>query len=144
MGAQRKLPSDSILKNWVEEGLDHKQIQQRIKERFGDDVALSSVSGHLSRMGLTNRIKYSDWIPWPRISLDHNHHYSLNMLRIGARLDRGLQVRDIDRRRFERWKAELDEKNLCVHYVYDSVDGFYYCQRRPRIDKGLIRDPRKP
>ena len=95
------MPSDSILKKWLEEGLDHTEIQQRISDEFHEDVALSSVSGHMSRIGATNRIKYSDWIPWARISLDHNHHYTLNMLRIGARIDRGLDVRDIDKRRFD-------------------------------------------
>jgi len=144
MGARRKMPSDSILEKWVEEGLDHPQIQQRIKDDFGEEVALSSVSGHLSRIGATNRIKYSDWIPWPRISLDHNHHYALNMLRVGARLDRDLPVREVDQRRFERWSRELQDKDLVVHYSYDSVSGFYYVKRRPKKDPTFIRDPRKP
>ena len=138
------MPSDSILEKWVEEGMDHEEIQQKIKIDFHEDVALSSVSGHLSRIGATNRIKYSDWIPWARISLDHNHHYTLNMLRIGARLDRGLQVRGTDKRRFDRWSTELQEKKLVVHYDYDTMEGFFYVKRRPKVDSVYIRNPRKP
>tara|TARA_X000001036_G_scaffold208736_1_gene196268 strand:- start:1568 stop:1984 length:417 start_codon:yes stop_codon:yes gene_type:complete len=138
------MPSDSILEKWVEEGMDHEEIQQKIKIDFHEDVALSSVSGHLSRIGATNRIKYSDWIPWARISLDHNHHYTLNMLRIGARIDRGLQVRGTDKRRFDRWSTELQEKKLVVHYDYDTMEGFFYVKRRPKVDSVYIRNPRKP
>ena len=144
MPARRKMPSDSILEKWVAEGLDHEQIRQRIKEEFNEDVALSSVSGHMSRIGATNRIKYSDWIPWGRISLDHNHNYTLNMLRIGARLDRGKPVRDIDKGRFERWSKELQQKKLVVHYDYDTMEGFFYVKRRPKVDGMYIRNPRKP
>lgn len=135
------MPSDSILEKWVEEGLDHEQIQQRIKDEFQEEVALSTVSGHLSRIGLTDRVKYDDYIPWPRISVDHNHAYQLSMLRIAARLDRGLLVRDVDRRRFEKWAAELRERGVVVHYEYDSPDGFYYVAAREGVDDGLIRKP---
>lgn len=141
MPGRRKMPSDSILEKWVEEGLDHEQIQQRIKDEFHEEVALSTVSGHLSRIGLTNRVKYDDVIPWPRISLDHNHAYQLSQLRTAARLERDLPVRDVDRRRFDRWAAEMKERGLVVHYEYDSPDGFYYVAAREGVDDGLIRKP---
>ena len=32
MPARRKMPSDSILERWIEEGLDDEQIRQRIKK----------------------------------------------------------------------------------------------------------------
>ena len=141
MPAQRKVPSDSILQKWVEEGLDHKQMQQRIKEQFGEDVALSSISGALSRAGLTNRVRYDEFIPWGRIALEHNHSYQLTMLRIAARLHKGLPVRDVDRRRFERWAAELKAKGVVVHYDYDTEEGWFYTPARPGVDTGLIRVP---
>ena len=141
MPGRRKMPSDSILEKWVEEGLDHDQIRQRIKDEFNEEVALSTVSGHLSRIGLTDRVKYDDVIPWPRISIDHNHAYQLTMLRIAARMERGLPVRDVDRRRFERWAAELREQNLVVHYEYNSPDGFYYVAAREGVDDGFVRKP---
>lgn len=141
MPAKRKMPSDSTLEKWLDEGMSHKEIQARIKAETGEDVALSTVSGHLSRIGLANRVRYDDFIPWGRISLDHNHAYQLTMLRIGARLSKSLPVRPLDKNRFEDWAAALKEKNVVVHYEYDSPDGFYYVPARKGVDKGLVREP---
>ncbi len=144
MPAKRKMPSDSILERWVDEGLDHHQIQERIKRETGEDVALSSVSGHLSRIGLTNRVRYDEFIPWGRISVDHNHAFQLTMLRIGARLEAGKEVRPVDLNRYQNWVAHMQEAGAVVHYEYDSPEGFYYVARRPKIDTGLVRVPDKP
>jgi len=141
MPAKRKMPSDSILERWVEEGLNHEQIQERIRREMGEEVALSSVSGHLSRIGLTNRVRYDDFIPWGRISVDHNHAFQLTMLRIGARLEAGKEVRPVDLKRYQNWVAQLKEAGAVVHYEYDSPDGFYYVAARPKIDTGLVRVP---
>lgn len=141
MPAKRKMPSDSTLEKWIAEGLDHKAIQRRIEEQEGIEVALSTISGHLSRIGLTNRVRYDDFIPWGRISVDHNHAYQLTMLRTGARLAKGLPVRPLDRQRFEAWAEQLRENNVVVHYEINSPDGFYYVPARAGIDKGLIRVP---
>lgn len=144
MPAKRKMPSDSILERWVEEGLDHHQIKDRILRETGEEVALSSISGHLSRVGLTNRVRYEEYIPWGRISVDHNHAYQLVMLRIGARIGEGKEVRPVDRTRFENWAAQLKEAGVVVHYQYNSPEGFYYVKARPKIDTGLVRVPDKP
>lgn len=144
MPAKRKMPSDSTLEKWLGEGLDHRGIQRRIFEQDGVEVALSTISGHLSRVGLTNRIRYDEFIPWGRIALDHNHAYQLTMLRTGARLSKGLPVRALDKQRFEDWAAQLKEAGVVVHYEYDSPDGFYYVPARAGIDKGLVREPAVP
>lgn len=142
MAGYRKLPPRQELEKWLDEGLSHADIVQRIKDTTGEEVTLSTVSSGLSRMGLTDRIRYDDFIPWGRISVDHNTAYQLQMLRIGARISKGLEVNDKARARYERWVAELDEKNLCVHYDYDSVDGFMYVARRE--GDGLVRQPDPP
>lgn len=141
MPAQRKMPSDSTLEKWIAEGLDHKQIRDRIRSEDGIDVALSTVSGHLSRVGLTNRVRYDEFIPWGRISIDHNHAYQLTQLRMGARISKGLPVRDGDRKRYEDWAESLKRQGVVVHYEYDSPEGFYYVPARAGIDTGLVRDP---
>lgn len=141
MPAKRKLPSDSTLEKWLDEGLSHEEIQQRILKETGEEVKLSSISSHLSRVGLTNRLRYDDYIPWGKIAVDHNHAYQLVMLRIGARMSKGLPVRDSDRRRFEAWSDQLRSENAVVHYEYSSPEGFYYCKARPGIDTGLVRIP---
>jgi len=135
----RKLPPRQELEKWLDEGLSHAQIVERIKDQTGQTVSLSTVSSGLSRMGLTDRVRYDDFIPWGRISVDHNTAYQLQMLRIGARLDKGLEVDEKTAARYQRWKEELDEKNLCIHYDYGSVDGFFYVARRDC--DGLVRRP---
>jgi hypothetical protein len=139
MPGYRKLPPRQELEKWLDEGLTHAQIVERIKDEYDQDVSLSTVSSGLSRMGLTDRIRYDDFIPWGRISVDHNTAYQLQMLRIGARISKNLSVDDKTRARFQRWKEELDEKNLCVHYDYGSVEGFHYVARRE--GDGLVRLP---
>lgn len=140
MPAKRKMPSDSTLEKWLAEGLDHHAIQRRIFEQDQEQVALSTISGHLSRIGLTNRVRYDDFIPWGRIATDHNHAYQLTMLRIGARLNHDLPVRPLDKARFEDWAEAMKEKGVVVHYERESPDGFYYVAARKGIDVSLVRD----
>ena len=141
MPAKRKLPSESILAGWVDAGLSHQDIVDRIREEFGEEVSRSSVSGALSRAGFTTSRRYTEDIPWSPIAVEHNASYQLTMLRIGARVRAGKQVSVRERERFERWARELREKNLVVHYQYDSTKGFYYVKARPGIDTGLVRIP---
>ena len=71
MPAKRLLPSDSTLIKWQEEGLTHQDIVDRIRERDGIVVGRSTVAVAFSRMGMTNRIRYEDWLPW-HIKSIHN------------------------------------------------------------------------
>ena len=141
MPARRKLPSESILAGWVDAGLSHAEIVDRIREDFGEEVSRSSVSGALSRAGFATSRRYEEEIPWSPISVDHNGAYQLTMLRIGARIRHGKSVTKNERLRFEKWQRELHDKGLVVHYVYSSVPGFFYVKARPGVDTGLVRIP---
>lgn len=138
MGAPRLLPSDSTLEKWQEEGLTHQEMADRVLDWTGVSVSRSSVSAALHRAGLTNRVRYSEVIPWSPIRSDHNHAYALSMLRILARKELGKPVTEDQHDRFESWSKRLDEDNACVAYVYNSDAGFIYVPRRPGID-GLVR-----
>lgn len=140
MPAQRRIPSESQLAKWVKDGLSHNEICDRIEKETGYRPGRSTVSAALSRAGLTNRVRYDDVIPWKRISVDHNTHYALTMLRTAARIKHGLDVNPRDLSRFQAWKERLDEANAVVHYEYNSPEGFYYVPRRKGVDKGLIRE----
>lgn len=142
MPAHRIIPSDSILARWRELGLTLEQIRDRVEEETGVRPGKSTVSAALSRAGLTKKIRY-DEIPWDRISVQHNSHYILTQLRIGARINNGLPVRDGDRKRYEHWVNEVKAAGAVVHYDPDTVDGFFYVPRQ-RGDKGIIRMPKKP
>lgn len=141
MPARRKLPSESILAGWVEDGLSHAEIVDRIRVEFNEEVSRSSVSGALSRGGFATSRRYEEEIPWSPISVDHNGAYQLTMLRAGARIKHGKPVTKNERLRFEKWQRELNDKGLVVHYVYSSVPGFFYVKARPGIDTGLVRMP---
>lgn len=142
MPKPRKLPSESILRKWVEvEGLSHNEIVDRIKEQTGEEVSRSSVSAALSRAGYTQRVRYDEEIPWPKIAADHNTGFQIFMLRTQARINRGLPVKPRDKERLEAWKKELKSKNLVVHYEPRSPEGWFYVKARPGVDTGLVRIP---
>ena len=141
MPAKRKLPSESILAGWVEAGLTHQEIVDRIREEYHEEVSRSSVSGALSRAGFTQPRRYEEEIPWSPIAVEHNAAYQLTMLRTGARIRAGKPVGPKARERFDRWVEELKAKGLVVHYVYDSPQGFFYVKARPGVDTGLVRIP---
>lgn len=141
MGAPRFVPSDSTLAKWKDEGLSVADMVARIKERDGVEVAPGTVYSALSRAGLTEQIRYDDYIPWSPIREDHTGHYALAMLRLAARRDAGQQLPEYRLRKLQTWEEKLAEDDAVVAYVYGSPDGFYYVPRRPQIDTGLIRIP---
>lgn len=143
MGRRRVLPSDYILQRWVEEGLTHKQIAQRIGEQTGYEPNRSSVSAALSKAGLTDRVRYDKFIPWSPISIDHNGHKYLQNLRVGARLDAGLKVSPESKQRFDNFVRNLTDANAIVVYLYDTDKGFYAVRREPD-EVGLVRPPTSP
>jgi len=141
MGAPRFVPSDSILAKWKAEGLSVNEMVARIKEQEGIEVSAGTVYSALSRAGLTEQIRYDDYIPWSPIRTDHVGHYALVMLRLAARRDAGQQLPEYRLRKLQAWEDRLRQDDAVVAYVYDSPDGFYYVPRRPNIDAGLVRRP---
>ena len=141
MAAPRYLPSDQQLAKWREDGLTHQQIAERVYKETGYRVSRSTVSAALSRAGLTNRVRYSEWLPWDRIATEHNGHYAAQMLRAGARMEAGEEVSESLQSRYENWRARLEAEDACIHYDPDTIDGFFYVRRRPGIDTGIIRYP---
>lgn len=128
----RKLPSDEVLRRWREdEGLTLKEIHERL-EAQGVHVGISAISVALGRMGVTKRIRYDDWLPWPLIVTEHNQAWEASMLRTGARLQRGLDVSAKHERLFNEWMADLKDKDLVVAYRPDR--GFFYTKPRPGLD----------
>lgn len=145
MAATRKLPSDRELEKMLDLGLTHQEIADQVSQQIGEPVTRAAVSVAVSRAGLADRRKrYDEMIPW-RVKVAHQSSYDLWMLRIAARLDRGVAVTDEERGRFDRWKARLDDEDLVVDYDSKEETGFIYRPRRAGLDGGLIREPaRRP
>lgn len=141
MAATRLLPSDRELERLLDEGLTHQQIADRVQQKTGQRVTRAAVSVAVSRAGLADRRqRYDEMIPW-RVKVAHQSSYDLWMLRIAARLDRGVAVAEDERGRFNRWKDRLDEEDLVVDYDPKEESGFIYRPRRQGVDNGLIREP---
>jgi len=143
MAAPRYLPSDAKLSE-LARTMTHAQIAEYVYKTTGVKVGRSTVSAALSRAGLTNRIRYSDALPWDRIKIEHNGHYAAQMLRAGARIESDQKVSDDLSDRYESWKARLDAEDAVVHYDPNAGEGFFYVKRRKGIDKGMIRNPKVP
>lgn len=141
MAAPRLVPSDSILKRWLELGYTHEKMAHLASKIEGRPIARSTISAALCRAGLTQRVRYNSVIPWPNIKTVHNSHYALTQLRTKARIDAGLKVTDDRQKRFESWQRRLIEENAVVVYLEDSKDGFYYVQRKPSDGDSLVRFP---
>lgn len=138
MAPPRYIPSDSILKKWLDEGLSHQDIVDRILEQDGVRVSKSSVAAAISRAGLSHRIRHDDYIPWSPIRADHATSYVLTMLRSAARRAHGETLPPELEARLDSWIKRLEENSVVVHYDADTAEGFLFVPRRP-CDKGLIR-----
>lgn len=143
MSAPRYLPSDAKLAEMAKT-MTHQQIADAVYAQTGVKVNRSTVSAALSRAGLTNRVRYTEALPWPRIRVEHNGHYAAQMLRAGARIQAGQKVSDDLRARYESWVERLKAEDAVIHYDPDTPDGFYAVKRRKGIDKGQIRNPKVP
>lgn len=143
MPARRYLPSDAKLADMAKT-MTHAEIAEWVHRETGYKVGRSTVSAALSRAGLTDRVRYDKALPWPKIKAIHNGHYAAQMLRAGARLDAGLEVSEDLAARYHSWVQRLEEEDAVVHYDPETGDGFFYIKRRPRIDKGLVRNLKVP
>ena len=145
MPARRILPSDSTLAKWREEGLTYQQICARIEEQTGEKVNPPTIGAALSRAGLTDRVRYSDALPWDNIKTQHNNHYAASMLRAWARRKRNLPLTAEQEARLDSWLARLKQEDAIVVYRPNSPDGFYYVPRKlgergpARVSKGTDR-----
>lgn len=138
MPAKRYLPSDSTLVEWAKV-MTHQQIADRIYEDTGYKVARSTVSAALSRAGETNRVRYESTIPWPRIKVEHNHHYAVTMLRLLARREDGQELNDSQSARLDSWLQRLEDEDAVVVYRPDTEDGFYYVRRQKSDGLSITR-----
>lgn len=141
MAPPRFTPSDSTLAKWREEGLTVQEMVDRIREREGVEVAPGTVYAALSRAGLTEKIRYPDFIPWSPIRADHVSAYPLVMLRLAARRAYGQSIPPAREKKLDAWIERLHRDGVVVHYSHGTAAGWFYVKARPGIDTGLIRVP---
>lgn len=125
------LPDNTTLRAWVEEGLSHDAITQRVYEETGHRVSKSAVAVALHRAGMTAPMqRYEQEVPW-RVATPHLNEYPVRMLRALGRTRRGLPLPEGERVRYERWIEWLEREGAAV--AYDPQAGFFYV-RQPKAE----------
>lgn len=126
MPAPRILPDNNTLQRWVEEGLTHEQITERVYETTGQKVARSTVAAALHRAGLTTpQNRYEVEIPW-RVRSQHAAAYPARMLRDLGRIRAGGSLPDDEMARFAAWMERIETEQVVVAYDPESDVGFFY------------------
>lgn len=134
MGRPRQLPDNATLKRWVDEGLTHQQIADRVFARTGIAVSRTSVSAAIHRAGLSQDApRYTQEIPW-RVKTGHLKEYPLRMLRLLGRRRRGDTLNADETKRLDSWLKKLDEEHAVVGYDPDSRFGVYYVEKDDDTD----------
>lgn len=131
MPRPRILPSDRTLERWVNEGLTHEQIAERVSKETGHYVARSSVSVAIARAGLSaTHDRFADEIPW-RLKGKDLRAYPIRMLRLLGHRRRGHDLTVDENKRLDSWLAMLDKENAVVAYDPDSTPSVFYVDREP-------------
>ena len=79
-------------------------------------------------------------VPWA-VKAEHRWARPLAMLRIESRRRAGFDVPGEDLDRLSRFRSELAQRNLVVHYEPRTGQGWWLVPRRRGIDADLIREP---
>lgn len=127
MPAPRLLPPTSDLQKYVEAGLTHAQIAERIEQEFDLRVSRSTISAALSRAGLTrDTMRYRDELPW-RVKAEHLTQYPARMLRLLGRRRAEMELTVDEDSRLDAWLEALEDREIVVAYAPDG-DGFIYVE----------------
>jgi len=132
MGRDKVLPDNSALQRYVDEGLTHQQIADRITADTGVKVGRSAISVALHRAGLASEaVRYRDHLPW-RVHTDHSRAYPARMLRLLGRRDAGNPMTDVDSTLLSNWLSMLSREQLIIAYDYDDPTGlgFHYIDEK--------------
>lgn len=127
---RRVIPGRDTLAHWVDEGLTHQQMADRVFEQTGERVTRSAISMALRRHNLvtTDLPRYHEEIPW-RVKVEHLRAYPVRMLRLLGRRNLTGELNPAEDERLENWLALLEKENAVVAYDPDSTTGFMYVPR---------------
>lgn len=132
MPAQRIVPEDRVLAAWLDEGLTHAEIADRIYEETGHKVARSTVSVALHRAGLTeDRPRFKDEIPW-RLKGKDLKAYPVRMLRLLGKRRAGMELTGEENKRLDNWLETMRAENAVVAHDPDANPSIFYIDRQPQ------------
>lgn len=132
MAPPKYTPNRNELQRWIDEGLTHQQMADRVFAMTGHRVTRAAVSVAISTYGLSRRNpSYKRWIPW-RVKTDHQKAYPVRMLRLLGKRQYGNELGPKDARALDSWLATLQRERLIVAYDRDSDQGLHYIDERFR------------
>ena len=126
MAPPKLTPDRPTLERWLEEGLTHQQMAERVYAETGNRVTRAAISVALMGYGLTKpKNRYKDTIPW-RVQAGHAKLHPAKMLRLLGRRVLGGTMSDLEESQLDSWLTHIGNENLIVGYDPDSDSGFVY------------------
>jgi hypothetical protein len=126
MAPTKYTPDRNEFIRWIEEGLTHQQMADRVYERTGHRVTREAISVAIGSYGLSKRkMRYKREIPW-RVKEQHATLYPIRMLRLLGRRNFDLPIEPPLEKELDSWLSRLDREGLAVGYDPDDDQGFHY------------------
>ncbi len=141
MPASKIVDEQEVLR-WFAEGKTYQEMCELYRTKYNIETVPSLWGNFRRRRGLEPRIARDvELIPWEHIKDEHRYAYPLAMLRLAAREHAGLPIPEVNQTRYRNWRRMLADNNFVVHYDPNTVDGWFYDERRPEDGDGIIRRP---
>lgn len=128
MPSETKVPDQTTMRLWLEQGLTHQQIADRWERETNVLVARSSITRACIRYGLTTGTmnRYQEYVPW-RVRGPHAMAYPLRMLRLMGRKAQGGELSETDEKALASWLQQIEADEKIVAYDPDDPgQGVYY------------------
>lgn len=128
MPADTKVPDQTTMRLWLEQGLTHQQIADRWERETNIHVARSTVTRACIRYGLTTDTmnRYQEYVPW-RVRAPHAMAYPLRMLRLMGRKAQKGELSETEEKALASWLEKITTGNMIVAYDPDDPgQGVYY------------------
>ncbi len=139
MAPPRLVPDKITIERWMEEGLTHQQMADRVFKESGNKVTRMAISAAIQRYGLAGEgQRYDDMIPWT-IRPSHATAQQLRMLRFLARRNRGAEMNESEVRQLDSWLKKLNDMGAIVAYDPDDDMGFHYIDKKYRDHRDKAR-----
>jgi len=126
MAPPQIVPDKNTLQRWVDEGLTHQQMADRVFEEQGERITRNAISAAMMRYGLSKEgARYEEEIPW-RVKMLHAKAFQLRMLRLLGRRRLGRKLNKAEAKQLDEWLKKLKDDNAIVAYDPDSDLGLFY------------------
>jgi len=141
MAARGKIVDHSEVDRWIEEGRTFRWMAEEYLHKYALEVVPTMFSNYRARRGFPRRLTWNDeLIPW-EIKVEHRWGKPVWALRTEAKLRGGVRVPEDSAERLRKYKDQMDEDGVVIHYDPDTEQGWWLLPRRPGVDLDMIRVP---